>query len=71
MTPPITEFQRRVLLALIDMEAARKGMTRRERQKWRHRLFALVREWYGCKYSILPYNHFEEAALRLLRKPLN
>ena len=49
MNTPITEFQRRVLLALIDAEAARVSGTAREGRAMKHRLFALFRERYGCK----------------------
>ena len=70
MNTPITEFQRRVLLALIDAEAARVSGTAREGRAMKHRLFALFRERYGCKYTLLPRKRYREAALMLLDEPL-
>lgn len=66
----ITEFQRRALLALMDVEAARVADGRVERRTAHHRLFALIRERYGCKYSCLPRRKFRDAALWLLDEPL-
>ena len=67
---PFTEFQRRVLLALIDAEAARVSGTAREGRAMKHRLFALFRERYGCKYTLLPRKRYREAAIMLLDEPL-
>ncbi|WP_302551825.1 hypothetical protein [uncultured Bilophila sp.] len=66
----ITEFQRRALLALMDVEAARVADGRTGRRTAHHRLFALMRERYGCKYSCLPRRKFRDAALWLLDEPL-
>ena len=66
----ITELQRRALLALMDVEAARVADGRTERRAAHHRLFALMRERYGCKYSCLPKGKFRDAALWLLDEPL-
>lgn len=68
--PAVTEFQRRALLALMDVEAARVADGRVERKTAHHRLFALIRERYGCKYSCLPRRKFRDAALWLLDEPL-
>ncbi|MCH5277512.1 MAG: hypothetical protein J1E80_06715 [Desulfovibrionaceae bacterium] len=70
MNTPITEFHRRVLLALIDVEAARVASTRQERRAVKHRLFALIRERFGCKYTLLPAVRYREAAQLLLDEPL-
>lgn len=69
-TTSITEFQRRALLALIDAEAARVASTEREGRAMKHKLFALVRERFGCKYTVLPQSRFREAMLALLDEPL-
>lgn len=69
-TTPITEFQRRALLALIDAEAARVASTAREGRAMKHRLFALVRKRFGCKYTVLPRERYREAAAMLLDEPL-
>lgn len=66
----ITELQRRALLALMDVEAARVADGRTERRAAHHRLFALIRERYGCKYSCLPRRNSGGAALWLLDEPL-
>lgn len=70
-TPAINMYQRMALLALIDVEAARVALGQRERRAARHRLFALIRERYGCKYTSLPYGRYKEAAIMLLDEPLN
>ena len=70
-TPAINMYQRMALLALIDVEAARVAVGQRERQAARHRLFALIRERFGCKYTSLPYGRYKEAAIMLLDEPLN
>lgn len=70
MNTPITEFQRRVLLALIDAEAARVSGTAREARHMKHRLFAMIRERFGCKYTNLPYGRYKEAASWLIEEPL-
>lgn len=69
-TPTINEHQRRALLALMDVEAARLASGQRERRTVRHRLFALVRMRFGCKYSCLKKDRFREAAIMLLDEPL-
>ncbi|MDY3810993.1 hypothetical protein [Desulfovibrio porci] len=66
----LNEFQRRVLLALMDVEAARVAVARKERKTARHRLFALMRERFGCKYSTIPQGRFREAVILLLDEPL-
>lgn len=71
MDAPINEFQRRALLALMDVEAGRAGTTSRERRSMKHRLFAMIRERFGCKYSVIPQDRFKEAAVLLLDEPLN
>ena len=70
-TPAINMYQRMALLALIDVESARVAVGQRERQAARHRLFALIRERFGCKYTSLPYGRYKEAAIMLLDEPLN
>lgn len=70
-TPAINMYQRMALLALIDVEAARVALGQRERRAARHRLFALIRERFGCKYTSLPYGRYKEAAIMLLDEPLN
>ena len=70
-TPAINMYQRMALLALIDVEAARVAVGQRERRAARHRLFALIRERFGCKYTSLPYGRYKEAAIMLLDEPLN
>ncbi len=67
----ITEYQRRALLVLMDVEAARVAEGKTERRTAHHRLFALMRERYGCKYSCLPRNKFRDAVLWLLDEPLS
>ena len=69
-TPVISEWQRRALLALIDVEAARAGAGQRARRTAQHRLFALFRDRYGLKYTRLPSARFREAAHWLLAEPL-
>ena len=54
MDTTINEFQRRALLALMDVEAARVSATAREGRAMKHRLFALLRERYG--FSILVFS---------------
>lgn len=70
-TPAINMYQRMALLALIDVESARVAVGQRERRAARHRLFALIRERFGCKYTSLPYGRYKEAAIMLLDEPLN
>ncbi|WP_308620772.1 hypothetical protein [uncultured Desulfovibrio sp.] len=70
MQPVISERQRRALLALIDVEAARAGTGQRQRRTAEHRLFALFRERYGLKYTRLPAALFRDAARWLLEEPL-
>ncbi len=70
-TPAINMYQRMALLALIDVEAVRVAPGQRERRAARHRLFALIRERFGCKYTSLPYGRYKEAAIMLLDEPLN
>ena len=70
-TPAINMYQRMALLALIDVEAARVALGQRERRAARHRLFALIRERFGCKYTSLHYGRYKEAAIMLLDEPLN
>lgn len=67
----INEYQRRALLALIDVEAARVAVGQRERRAARHRLFALIRERCGEKYTKLPPRVFRETAHWLIDGPLN
>ena len=69
-TRAINMYQRMALLALIDVESARVALGQRERRAARHRLFALIRERYGCKYTSLPYGRYKEAAIMLLDEPL-
>lgn len=69
-TPAINMYQRMALLALIDVESARVAVGQRERRAARHRLFALIRERFGCKYTSLPYGRYKEAAIMLLDEPL-
>lgn len=70
-TRAINMYQRMALLALIDVESARVAVGQRERRAGRHRLFALIRERFGCKYTSLPYGRYKEAAIMLLDEPLN
>lgn len=70
-TPFINEYQRRALLALMDVEAARVATGQRLRRTVRHRLFAQLRARYGCKYSRLPPGSFREAAHWLVDGPLD
>lgn len=70
-SPTINEHQRRALLALMDVEAARLASGQRERRTARHRLFALVRMRFGCKYSCLGKGRFREAAHWLIDGPLD
>lgn len=70
-TPVINEYQRRALLALIDMEAARVATGRRERRAAQHRLFAMIRERFDEKYTKLPAEAFRQAAHWLVDGPLN
>lgn len=71
MDATINEFQRRALLALMDAEAARVSATAKEGRAMKHRLFALFRARYGCKYTVLPKEQYKEAAILLLDEPLN
>lgn len=71
MHAPINEYQRRALLALIDVEAARVAEGQRERRTVRHKLFALVRLRFGCKYACLQKGKFREAAHWLIDGPLH
>ena len=71
VTPFVNEFQRRVLLALIDAEAARVSTTACEARHMKHKLFAMIRERFGCKYTALPYGRYKDAAFMLLDFPLN
>lgn len=61
MNTPITEFQRRVLLALIDAEAARVSGTAREGRAMKHRLFALFRERYGLQIYPAPAQEIQRS----------
>lgn len=70
-TPTLNVYQRCALLALIDVEAARIAPGQRERRTARHKLFALVRVRYGCKYSRLPQECFRPAARWLIDEPLD
>lgn len=67
----INEYQRRALLALIDVEAARVSTGRRERRAAQHRLFTLIRQTFDEKYTKLPAGAFREAAHWLIDGPLN
>lgn len=69
-TPTVNNFQRRALLALIDVEAARVAIGQRERKTAKHRLFVMIRERFGNKYTKLPSGVFREAACWLLNGPL-
>ena len=69
-TPFVNEFQRRALLALMDAEAARVSGTAREARHMKHRLFAMIRERFGCKYTNLPYGRYKEAVHWLAEGPL-
>lgn len=71
ITPFVNEVQRRALLALMDAEAARVSTTEREARSMKHKLYALIRERFGCKYTSLPYGRYKEAAIMLLDEPLN
>lgn len=66
----LTEYQRRALLVLMDVEAARVAVARKERKIARHKLFALMRERFGCKYSTIPQGRFRDAAIFLLSEPV-
>lgn len=68
--PTVDMYQRLALLALIDVEAARVAVDLRERRAARHRLFALIRERYGEKYTKLPQGQFKETAHWLIDGPL-
>ena len=70
VTPFVNEFQRRALLALMDADAARVSNTEREARHMKHRLFAMIRERFGCKYTNLPYGRYKEAASWLIEDPL-
>lgn len=70
-TPAINMYQRMALLALIDVESARVAVGQRERRAARHRLFALIRERYGEKYTKLPPEVFRETAHWLIDGPLD
>ena len=70
VTPFVNEFQRRALLALMDAEAARVSGTAREARHMKHRLFAMIRERFGCRHTDLPYGRYKEAASRLIEEPL-
>lgn len=70
MDTHINEFQRQAILALIRVEAARVGNDRSGKRTAEHLLFALVRERFGVKYSVLPDRMFREAAHWLLERPL-
>ena len=71
VTPFVNEFQKRALLALIDAEAARVSTTAREARHMKHTLFAIIREQYGCKYTLLPYERYKDAVHWLADEPLN
>ena len=51
-------------------EAARKAVDRTTRRTAQHRLYALIRERYGCKYSCLPADRWKEVAIWLVEGPL-
>lgn len=71
VNPFVNELQRRALLALMDAEAARVSSTGREARRMKHKLYALIRERFGCKYTSLPYGRYKEAAIMLLDEPLS
>lgn len=66
----INIYQRRVLYALVDVEAARAADTSRGRRHMRHGLFVLIRERYGCKATRLPQERYGEVVQWLLDEPL-
>ena len=66
----INELQRRALLALMDVETVRVAVDRTTRRTAQHRLYALIRERYGCKYSCLPADRWKEVAIWLVEGPL-
>ena len=70
-THTINVYQRRVLMSLIEMEAARNAVNPRAGRERQHRLFRMLRETFGCKYSEIPRVRFREAAIMLLDEPLN
>ena len=57
-TPAINVYQRRVLMSLIEMEAARNAVNPRAGRERQHRLFRILRETFGCKYSKIPRVRF-------------
>ena len=66
----INELQRRALLALMDVETARVAVDRTTRRTAQHQLYALIRERYGCKYSCLPADRWQEVVIWLVEGPL-
>lgn len=71
VNPFVNELQRRALLALMDAEAARVSATEREARHMKHKLYALIRERFGCKYTSLRSEQYNEAARLLLDEPLS
>lgn len=55
----------------MDAEAARVSTTEREARPMKHKLYALIRERFGCKYTSLPSEQYNEAARLLLDEPLS
>ena len=43
---------------------------RRRGRHMKHRLFAMIRERFGCRHTDLPYGRYKEAASRLIEEPL-
>ena len=70
ITPLVNEFRKRAVPALMDAEAARVSNTEREARHMKHRLFAMIRERFGCRHTDLPYGRYKEAASRLIEEPL-
>lgn len=66
----INEFQRRAILALMDVETARVAVDITARRTAQHRLHALIRERYGCKYSCLPVESWKDIVIWLADGPL-
>lgn len=66
----VVDIMRTVTGSYNFTEAARVSGTAREGRAMKHRLFALFRERYGCKYTLLPRKRYREAAIMLLDEPL-
>lgn len=66
----INELQRRAILALMDVETARFAVDITARRAAQHRLHALIRERYGCKYSRLPVEQWKDIVVWLADGPL-